>query len=139
MGLVVSVLVVAAAFAIVVGFLIVYTRRVADVALTDQFRAGEAIVEGRVPAQWVTQIKRRQTLRGVWRLFGRDAPADELVLAKIDKLYRFYENSPFYENAEVRELLLTELRETRARWAGMTWEELLLQADGGAHRDASLD
>lgn len=139
MGLVVSVLVVAAAFAIVVGLLIVYTRRVADVALTDQFRAGEAIVEGRIPALWVAQIKRRQALRGVLRLFGRGAPAEELVLAKIDKLYRFYEKSPFYENAEVRELLLTELRETRARWAGMTWEELLLERDGGAHRVASLD
>ena len=116
MGLVVSILPVAFAFAIVVGLLIVYTRRVADVALTDQFRAGEAIVEGRIPAHWVAQIKRRQALRAVLRLFGRDAPAEEIVLAKIDKLYRFFDRSPFFENAEARELLLTKLRETRARW-----------------------
>jgi len=114
-ALVAQVLLVAAAFAIITGLLVIYTRRVADLTLTDKFRAAEAIVNGRMPAQWVVQINRRMAWRGVMRLFGRDVSGTELALAKIDKLFRFYENSPFYENAEARELLLTELRETS--WA----------------------
>ena len=102
MGFVASVLLVAAAFVIVAGLITVYTRQVTTAALTDPFRAGEAIVAGRIPAKWVAQIERRQALRGVLRFFGRDATAKELILAKIDKLYRFYENSPFFENDRAR-------------------------------------
>ena len=130
---------VAAVFAIIVGFLIAYVRRVADVALTDQFRAAETIVDGRIPDQWVLQINRRIAWESRLPLFRRDVSGTELALAKIDKLYRFYENSPFYENAETRELLLTELRETRGRWAKMTWEELVSEHNGGARPDISGD
>jgi hypothetical protein len=126
-GFVLSVLLVVFGVAIVVGLVTVYTRQVATAALTDPFRAGEAIVEGRIPAKWVAQIERRQALRRVLRLFGRDVSAKELILAKFDKLYRFYENSPFFENDSVRELMLTELQETRARWARMTWESLMAE------------
>ena len=127
MGFVLSVLLVVAGVAIVVCLVTVYTRQVASAALTDPFRAGEAIIEGRVPAKWVAQIERRQALRGALRLIGRDVSAKELILAKIDKLYRFFENSPFFENDSVRELMLTELRETRARWAGTTSESLMAE------------
>jgi hypothetical protein len=126
-GFVLSVLLVVFGVAIVVWLVTVYTRQVATAALTDPFRAGEAIVEGRIPAKWVAQIERRQALRGALRLIGRDVSAKELILAKIDKLYRFFENSPFFENDSVRELMLTELRETRARWAGMTSESLMAE------------
>ena len=127
MGFVLSVLLVVAGVAIVVCLVTVYTRQVASAALTDPFRAGEEIIEGRVPAKWIAQIERRQALRGALRLIGRDVSAKELILAKFDKLYRFYENSPFFENDSVRELMLTELRETRARWAEMTWQTLMAE------------
>lgn len=127
MGFVLSVLLVVAGVAIVVCLVTVYTRQVASAALTDPFRAGEEIIEGRVPAKWVAQIERRQALRGALRLIGRDVSAKELILAKFDKLYRFYENSPFFENDSVRELMLAELRETRARWAEMTWQTLMVE------------
>ena len=139
MGFVASVLLVAAAFVIVAGLITVYTRQVTTAALTDPFRAGEAIVAGRIPAKWVAQIERRQALRGVLRFFGRDATAKQLILAKIDKLYRFYENSPFFENDRARELLLRELRETRTRWAKMTWETLMAEHVEGARRDDDSD
>jgi hypothetical protein len=122
MPLLTFVLSVAAVFAIIVGFLIAYTRRVADVALTDQFRAGETIVNGRIPDQWVAQINRRLASP---RFLRRDVSGTELALDKIDKLYRFYEQSPFFENEKTRDLLLEQLRETRERWAKMTWEELV--------------
>jgi len=127
---VVIILFLAAAFAVVTLLLTLYVRRVADVALTDQFRAGEAIANGRVPDKWVLQIKRRIAWRSRLPIFRRDVSGTELALAKIDKLYRFYENSPFYETAEAREMLLTQLRETRERWAIMVWEELVADDDG---------
>jgi hypothetical protein len=136
---VVSILSLAVVFAIVAYLLTVYMRRVADVALTDQFRAAETIVDGRVPDKWVVQIKRRIAWESRLPFFRRDVSGTELLLARIDKLYRFYENSPFYENAEARELLLTELRETRERWAKMTWEELVSEHNGGARPDTSGD
>jgi hypothetical protein len=111
-----------AAILAIVGFLVAYTRRVANVALTDQFRAGETIVDGRIPDQWVAQINRRLASP---RFLRRDISGTELALDKIDKLYRFYEKSPFFENEETRELLLEQLRETRERWAKMTWKELV--------------
>jgi hypothetical protein len=123
--LIVSALFFALAFALIARLLAAYMRRVTDLTLTDQFRAAETIVNGRVPDHWVLQIKRRIAWESRLPFFRRDVSGTELLLAKIDKLYRFYENSPFYENAEARELLLTELRETRGRWAKMTWEGLI--------------
>jgi hypothetical protein len=111
-----------AAVLAIVGFLVVYTRRVTNVALTDQFRAGETIVDGRIPDQWVAQINRRLAFP---RFLRRDVSGTEWALDKIDKLYRFYEKSPFFENEKTRQLLLEQLRETRERWAKMTWEELV--------------
>lgn len=122
MSLIVFALFAAAAFAIIVGFVTMYARRVADAALTDQFRAAETIIDGRIPDQWATQIDRRLAFP---RFLRRDVTGTQLALDKIDKLVRFYENSPFYENAETRELLLAQLRETREHWAKMTWAELV--------------
>lgn len=136
---VVSILVLAVAFTVVTLLLTLYMRRVADVALTDQFRAAETIVNGRIPDKWVLQIKRRIAWESRLPFFRRSVSGTELLLAKIDELYRFYENSPFYENAEARELLLTELRETRGGWAKMTWEELVSEHNGGARPDTSGD
>jgi hypothetical protein len=126
MSLLAFALSVAAVFAIIVGFLVAYTRRVANVALTDQFRAGETIVDGRIPDQWVVQINRRLAFP---RVLHRDISGTELALDKIDKLYRFYEKSPFFENEKARELLLEQLQETRERWAKMTWEELVSECN----------
>jgi hypothetical protein len=137
--LIVSALFFALAFALIARLLAAYMRRVADLTLTDQFRAAETIVNGRVPDKWVVQINRRIAWESKLPLFRRGVSGTELLLAKIDKLYRFYENSPFYENAEARELLLTELRETRGRWAKMTWEELVSEHNGGARPDTSGD
>jgi hypothetical protein len=65
----------------------------------------------------------------------RDVTGIEMALDKLDKLYRFFENGPFYENAEARGLLLKQLQETRGRWEKMTWEELVSEHNGGARPD----
>lgn len=136
---VVSILFLIVTFTVATLLLTLYMRRVADVALTDQFRAAETIVSGRVPDQWVLQINRRIAWGSRLPLCRRGVSGMELLLAKIDKLYRFYERSPFFENEGARELLLTQLRETRERWGKMTWEELVSQHNGGARPDTSGD
>jgi hypothetical protein len=80
----------------------------------------------------VAQINRRIAWESRLPLFRRGVSGTELLLAKIDKLYRFYENSPFFENEKTRDLLLEQLQETRRRWAKMTWEELVSEHNGGA-------
>lgn len=122
MPLIILALFVAAAFAIIVGFIVVYMRRVADVVLTDQFRAAETIVDGRIPDQWAAQINRRLAAP---RFLRRGVTGTELALDKMDKLVLFYENSPFFENAETRELLLAQLRETREHWVKIGWDEIV--------------
>jgi hypothetical protein len=128
---VVSILVLAVAFTVVTLLLTLYMRGVADVVLTDQFRAAETIVDGRIPDQWVAQINRRLASP---RFLRRDISGTELALDKIDKLYRFYENSPFFENEKTRDLLLEQLQETRERWAKMTWEELVSEYNAAFDR-----
>jgi hypothetical protein len=131
MSLVAFALSVAAVVAIIIGLVSLYTRRVADVALTDPFRAAETIVNGRIPDRWVLQINRRLALPRVLR---GHVTGTELALAKIDKLVRFYANSPFFENDRARELLLAQLQDTRARWAGSTWDDVVAQYGGGRER-----
>ena len=128
MSIVVFALSVAAIFAILMGLISVYVRRVADVALTVPFRAAETIVSGRIPDRWVRQINRRIAWTSRLPLWRRKAAGTELLLAELDKLTRFCEKSPFYETAQARELLLAELRDTRERWAKMSWEELVEEA-----------
>jgi hypothetical protein len=112
-------------FAVMAYLLALYARRVANMAITDQFRAGETIVnDGRVPDKWVAQINRRLA-GGAIRRSRHEVGGIELALDKLDRLYRFFENSPFYENAEAREQLLKQLQEVRGRWEEMTWDELV--------------
>ena len=129
MSIVVFALSVAAVFAILMVLVSLYVRRVADVALTAPFRAAETIVDGRIPDRWVAQINRRIAWRSrlslVRRFVRRGVDGTALLLAQLDKLARFCAKSPFYETAQARELLLAELRDTRERWAKMTWEELV--------------
>jgi hypothetical protein len=112
------------AFVLVIIFIAVYTRRVADLALTDQFRAAESITNGNFPKKWYMQINRCLALKRVIPALTPEASGTGQALQKIDRLIRFFEKSPFLENAEARELLLNQLKETRQRWSKMTWEEI---------------
>ena len=114
----------AIAFALVIIFIVTYMRRVADYAITDQFRAAESITNGRFPKKWAMQIDRRLAFMTIIPGKTPRASGTEQALQKLERLIRFFEKSPFFENAQARELLLTQLKETRQRWAEMTWEEI---------------
>ena len=133
LAMILYVLFAALAFAAITVFLVAYTRRVANVALTDHFRAGEAIANGHIPNQWVVQIKRRLAWGQRLPFLKRDVSGTDLALEKMDTLYRFFEKSPFFENAAARRLLLGRLREMRERWERMAWHEVVSEyADAGA-------
>ena len=117
-------LIVVIAFALVVFSITVYTRRVADSALTDQFRAAESITNGCFPEKWLKQINRRQAIQRLFPFQKSETSETGQALRKIDRLIQFFEKSPFFENVEARDLLLSRLKETRQCWSTMTWEEI---------------
>lgn len=112
------------AFALVTTFIIFYTRWVADSALTDQFRAAESITNGAFPEKWSKQINQRLAYKHLFPALQPETSGTRQALQKIDRLIRFFERSPFFENAEAREQLLAQLKEVRQRWEDMTWEEI---------------
>ena len=122
MGL--SLLIIFILFALVVLFIAAYTRAVADAALTDPFRAAESITSGMFPQKWSVQIERRLALKRLMPGIIPEVSGASQALQKIDRLIRYFDQSPFFETAEARELLLTMLKETRQRWLTMTWEEI---------------
>lgn len=111
-------------FALVTTVIIFYTRWVANSALTDQFRAAESITNGAFPEKWSKQINQRLAYKHLLPVFQPETSGRRQALQKIDRLIRFFEKSLFFENAEARELLLTQLKEVRQRWENMTWEEI---------------
>ena len=112
------------AFIIIAILITKYLRWVTDVALSDYFREAETITESGIPDKWVVQINRRLAMNWLTSIFRREQSGTELALLKIDKLIRFFKNSQFFENEDVREMLLNQLHETRERWSNITWEEL---------------
>lgn len=112
------------AFIIIAILITKYLRWVTDVALSDYFREAETITESGIPDKWVVQINRRLAMNWLTSIFRQNPTGTELALQKIDRLFRFFENSQFFESEDARELLLSQLQETRERWSQMTWEEL---------------
>lgn len=112
------------AFTLVVIIIIFFTRRVADLTLTDQFRAAESISNGQFPDKWFIQIKQFLMLRSMIPIPQSGSPGTKKAVEKIEGLIRFFEKSPFFETEEARELLLKQLKDTRQHWLNMTWNEI---------------
>ena len=100
-------------FLVFVSLLGFYINKIAGVAVTSKFRAAEAIANGTVPEQWVTQINRRVAGKSLARVFARSISPEELLIQKLDNLRRYFETCPFFESPEARTLLLDELDEDR--------------------------
>jgi hypothetical protein len=126
-------------FSLVILFISFYVRRIADLALTDQFRAAEHIANGHMPEKWIVQINRRLTHKRLLPIPQPEASGTDLVLHKIDQLVRFFDKSPFFENAEAHQMLLAQLRETREHWAAMTWQEIMSEYGAIARSTANQE
>jgi hypothetical protein len=122
MGL--DLLIIFIALVLVVLLIAIYTRSVADAALTDPFRAAESIANGKFPQKWSAQIERRLALKRQMPGLFPEVSGTSQALQKIDRLIRYFDKSPFFDTAEARELLLSMLKETRQRWSTMTWEDI---------------
>jgi hypothetical protein len=112
------------AFIIIAILITKYMRWVTNIALSDYFREAETIVDGGIPDKWIVQINRRLAINWLTSIFRREPSGTDLVMLKIDRLIRFFENSQFFESDDARELLLSQLQETRERWSIMSWEEI---------------
>ena len=98
-----------------------YTDRIAGTALTDKFKAAEAIANGSIPELWIKQIDRQAGCKGVRHSLSRE----ELLIQKLDKLHQYFEVSPFVENPETRKILLDAFSQARSRWIHSSWEDLV--------------
>lgn len=114
-------------FALAMYLVAVYTRRVAELMLTDKFRAAESLSNQCIPEKWRRDIRRVMALHRFLPWLG-ELTGSELAVQKIDQLQYFFEHSPFFENEETRRLLLEELAETRRWWEKMTLEEILSES-----------
>ena len=114
------------AFTLVIVIIVTFMRRVADLLITDQFRAAESISDRRFPQKWALQINRRLERKGVISFLQRGASGTDLALQKIDQLYRYFERSSFFEGPAARQMLLAQIQETRVCWAKKTWQEILV-------------
>ena len=121
-------LIVALGLGVVVVGLGAYLRRVFALALTDHFRAAEALEAGRTPPHWVPAISRQVA----WRrrlVFWRPAHTElQAAAQRVEQLERFFARGPFFQDEATRALLHSRLRQTQARWAGMTWDQIKAEA-----------
>lgn len=120
---------------VIIRFIIAYLRFMTNRAVTQHFKAAEAISEGRVPEQWIQQINNQMNSKLVWWTFIGRKTSIEIALEKIDSLYRFFENSPFFRTSEARDILLIQIQQTRAKWQDMTWDELSVGNSVVIHSD----
>jgi hypothetical protein len=118
-------------FGLIVYGITFYLRGIVGFALTDKFQAAEAVSNGEIPEKWVAQINRRLHPQRLIPIFQRHDSGIELAVAKIDKLYRYFEKTPFVEDETAREILLEQLLKTKRQWAKMSWEILIRGAKGG--------
>ncbi len=115
-------------FIAIVSFIYTYSTRVANRAITEQFRAAETLVGGRLPKFWRSRIDRRLTLARVLGPLGGSATGEGLALKRLDELKGFFEHSRFFETEEAREELLRQFQEIRMRWETMDWKEIVESA-----------
>ena len=99
--------------AALVAFVIVRsTDRASHKAITSYFKASEFILEHhRPPPEWIT------TAPGGWLRARSIRPVGKNdVMARLDDLIDFFENSTFFEDEFAREQLLLKLRQEREDW-----------------------
>ena len=88
------------------------TRRASDSAITRYFKASEYILEtGQPPPDWLAPPRWK-------RLLGRAtvSATQELTLARLASLIKFFEHCSFYEDEFAREQHLSQLEAIRTDW-----------------------
>lgn len=99
--------------------------------LEARVRAGEQIVNMKtIPEDWLRPYQERAV--ALCRSGGNTAAltkagvqAKKRCMRRLDELIHFYEYTSLVDSGETRQVLLTSLREQRARWETLDWVGLL--------------
>ena len=108
-------------------FILWLSNKVANVAVTDQFKDAEFILEHhQAPADWA---KPRGGLGKIKYRFSksenRQTTLKTDVLQRLDDLIEFFEDSPFFEDEDTRAILLEELHNMHAEWEEKSLEDIV--------------
>ena len=116
----------------------VLVMRVSERLVTGRFRAAESLLEhGRIPEAWLARIQSSE-LRGIAaRVFfrngaGRDERAHRTVMRMLNDLARYFAGSPFFDTPETKTHFLQRLKDLRAAWQDLPWQELLSRYGPGS-------
>jgi len=128
-------------FVFIAKFGIAYATKLTERMMTDRFKDANAILNDKVvPKRWIDGIEKKifepNPVAALVDRF-RDLPQDRETLAKerlmlrLDKLTKYFEKCPFFEDPESRKVMLEELEEIRAKWEPKPWGELASTPAGG--------
>ncbi len=122
-------------FSIFLYILRAYTNRIAGGALTDKFKAAEAIANGAIPEQWIRQIDRQTVRNGICQTTTDSSTSKGLLIQKLDELHKYFEVSPFVENPETRKILLDAFSQARSQWLDSSWDDLVMDKKPASTHD----
>ncbi len=88
------------------------TDRASNSAITNYFKASEYILEtGEPPPEWLAVPFRVRLFRTASASISHDQ-----LMARLDDLFRYFEQCSFFEDEWTREQLLSQLGEVRENW-----------------------
>ncbi len=88
------------------------TNRASNAAITRHFKASEYILEtGKPPPEWLKAPAWKRLLA-----FPLSSTGDQLALARLDELIRFFKHCSFYEDEFARDEHLSQLKGVRKAW-----------------------
>lgn len=125
-------------FVFIAKFGVSYAAKLTERMMTSRFKDANTILnEKTVPQGWIDNVERKvfnpNSLFSLLARF-RDLPEDKEVLAKteimlrLEKLSKYFEKCPFFEDPESRKVMLEELEGVKAEWEPKAWRELISSA-----------
>ena len=103
--------------------------RMSERFVTSKFRAAETLLEdGRIPEGWMEAVERkvfRDWLGRPREEATSESSAREALLEMLDRLIKYFEKCPFFDNPETRELMLSRLREIAESWRAKEWAQIV--------------
>ena len=127
-------------FIFIAKFGVSYATKLTERLMTDRFLDANTIVnEKAVPKKWVEKIDKivfqeKNVIRGYIRNWlkaeeeDKEQKAKAEVLIRLEKLAKYFEKCPFFEDPGSRKILLEELEVIRNDWASKLWSEIAASA-----------
>ena len=127
-------------FIFIAKFGISYAGKLTEKMMTDRFQDANTILnEKAVPKRWVDSIEKKvfhPNFVQVLRERLQDTTPDRQVLAKqelmlrLEKLAKYFEKCPFFEDPESKKIMQEELEGIQKEWEPKAWAELIRSPAG---------